>query len=78
MPYFCDNVNDKIHYGVLTPPVIKRERFDPMNEEHLSSLKKYLSVGKWGDVQFYSEYPYATVRDTVLTKCANFMLGNID
>jgi len=77
MPYFCNNVADKIHHGVLSPQVIKRDIFDPVNEEHLTSLKKYLTTGRWGDVQFYSEYPYTTVRDTVLTKYANFMLGNI-
>lgn len=74
MPYFTNNTVDKIHYGVLSPNVIKREIFDPSLEEHTKSLKKYMETGRWGDVQFYSEYPYATVRDTVLTKFAVFNL----
>lgn len=50
--------------------LIKREAFNPENTEHLQSYESFLKFGKWGGVQFYCEYPYATVPETVSRKFA--------
>lgn len=67
---FSENFSSR----VLSEPGVRRENFDPKNKEHRASLKKFLETGNWGDIQFYTEYPYVTVPETVLRKFALAML----
>ena len=59
---------DRISTKVLNGSHVQREHFDPENRDHLSSLKKFLSTGNWGKVQFFAELPYVTVPETVMRK----------
>ena len=52
-----------------------RVSFDPANEAHCASLKKFLETGNWGGVMFYPEYPYMDVPTYVLAKFASHQLG---
>lgn len=58
----------------LTPHV-RRENFDPTNEEHLASFKHFIVTGNWGNVQFLAELPFIEVPMTVLMKFAGHHLG---
>jgi len=49
---------------------VRRESFDPTNEEHLASLRKFVSTGSWGEVKFFAEAPFTEVPATVLMKYA--------
>ncbi len=55
----------------LTPTVlhsremIRREFFDPKNEQHVESMKAFVRTGNWGNVQFFCEHPYTDVPTTV-------------
>lgn len=50
--------------------LVRREMFDPLNKEHLTSYKNFLITGNWGVVQFFCESPYITVPETVHVKFA--------
>ncbi len=67
-------MNAKFSSRVLSKPNVNREMFDPKNKEHRASLKKFIETGNWGDVQFFAEYPYVTVPETVFRKFALAML----
>lgn len=58
----------EIRSQVLRKAQIRREDFDPENIEHRASLKVYLDTGKWGDVQFYAQYPYLSVPEMVFRR----------
>ena len=60
---------------VLNTPMVRREPFDPNNNEHRDSLKKFIETGNWGEVQFFAEYPYVTVPETVFRKFSLAMLA---
>lgn len=62
--------------SVLRDARVTRECFDPTNGAHLASLRKFLSTGNWGSVQFYAEAPCTTVPETVLRKAAAAHLSN--
>lgn len=67
-------VSENSSSRVLREPTVRRENFDPKNKEHKASLKKFIETGNWGDVQFFAEYPYVTVPETVLRKFSMAML----
>lgn len=58
--------------------LVRREVFDPTNQEHLESFKLFLHTGAWGAVQFYPEVPHIEVPMTVLVKFAKHHLAGID
>lgn len=58
-----------------TTPFVRREKFDPANEEHLASFKIFIETGNWGDVQFHAELPFIEVPMTVLMKFAGHHLN---
>jgi hypothetical protein len=62
--------------NILTKALVQREKFDPLNKEHLKSLDKFVNTGSWGHVKFCAELPYVEVPMTVLMKYAkhNLML----
>ena len=60
---------------ILSKPQVRRETFDPKNKEHRDSLKKFIETGNWGEVQFFAEYPYVTVPETVFRKFSLAMLS---
>lgn len=62
---------------ILRKALVRREPFDPKNKEHLKSYKSFLNGGNWGDVQFYCEFPYVTVPETVSRKFANHSLSEL-
>ncbi len=68
------SVPENLSSRVLNKPIVRRESFDPKNKEHRSSLKKFIETGNWGDVQFFAEYPYITVPETVFRKFSLAML----
>jgi hypothetical protein len=61
---------------VLRNAQIRREDFDPRNSEHRDSLRTFIETGKWGDVQFYAEYPYLSVPEMVLRRMVIHALQN--
>ena len=67
-------MNAKFSSRVLSEPQVRRESFDSKNKEHRASLKKFIETGNWGDVQFFAEYPYVTVPETVFRKFTLAML----
>ena len=67
-------MNAQFSSRVLSEHQVRRESFDSNNKEHRASLKKFLETGNWGDVQFFTEYPYVTVPETVFRKFALAML----
>tara|TARA_R110000868_G_scaffold90057_8_gene250225 strand:+ start:2741 stop:2959 length:219 start_codon:yes stop_codon:yes gene_type:complete len=56
--------------GTLRRAGIPREEFNPGNNEHRASLRKFLLTGNWGDIQFFAEEPYISVPETVMRKMA--------
>jgi len=54
---------------------VRRESFDPTNQEHLESLRKFVSTGSWGEVKFFAEAPFTEVPATVMMKYAAHTLG---
>lgn len=74
MPDFVQ-VSENFSSRVLSKPQVRRETFDPKNKEHRASLKKFIETGNWGDVQFFAEYPYVTVPETVFRKFSLAMLS---
>ena len=67
-------MNAQFSSHVLSEQQVRRESFDSKNKEHRASLKKFIETGNWGDVQFFAEYPYVTVPETVLRKFSLAML----
>ena len=55
--------------------LVRREVFDPTNEEHVASFKVYLATGGWGEIQFYPEDPFNEAPATVMTKFARHALS---
>lgn len=55
---------------------IYREIFDPTNPAHRESVRKFLTTGNWGDVQFFAEGGVNNVPETVLRKLALYHLAN--
>lgn len=64
------DVSERLNSRILRDNRVRREEFDPNNLEHLESYYKFLTTGNWGEVQFYCEFPYVTVPETVLRKFA--------
>jgi hypothetical protein len=56
---------------------IPRETFDPVNVEHLESYRLFLMTGRWGAKQFYIEYPFDTVIETITKKFCLHQLEKI-
>ncbi len=67
MPHFVNDDTARLERRVVSNP-IKREIFDPNNQEHRQSLLTFLTTGNWGSVHFYAEHPYTTVPETVMRK----------
>lgn len=44
---------------------IRREVFDPQNLEHLRSYYRFITEGRWGDIQFFSTPEHSTVPSNV-------------
>jgi hypothetical protein len=76
MPEFIDTgLHDFMaKSSVLRRHGMKREFFDPTNQEHIASLKHYLETGSWLQ-QFFPEDPFVDVPATVLRKYLGFALG---
>lgn len=74
MPEFVQ-VSENFSSRFLSKPQVRRETFDSKNKEHRVSLKKFIETGKWGDVQFFAEYPCVTVPETVFRKFSLAMLS---
>jgi len=55
--------------------LVRREIFEPTNEEHIASFKVFLATGSWGAIQFYPEDPYTDAPATVMAKYARHALG---
>jgi len=74
---FLMNSDERFQSQILRAAMVRREEFDPKNKEHLKSYQKFLKSGNWGDVQFYCEFPYVTVPETVSRKFANHSLSKL-
>jgi len=75
MPDFIDHSDFLSRSAVLRNHGRTRVPFDPVNPDHLASLKKFLETGSWGSVMFFPEFPYTDVPTYVLSKYASFQLG---
>ena len=74
MVTFLNNADERLMSRILRDNRVRREEFDPTNKEHLNSYLTYLKTGNWGSVQFFCEFPYVTVPETVLRKYAIYTL----
>lgn len=62
--------------SVLTrSQLVRRETFDPVNQEHIESLKYFLETGSWGKVHFFTEEPFTDVPTSVLMKMTAHATG---
>lgn len=59
-------------------PQVRRETFNPENDQHVASFRSFVATGNWGDVMFFSEFPHTTVPSTVTAKYLRYMLGITD
>lgn len=75
MPDFVSTNDFLSGSSVLRTGLVKREHFNPLNEDHLVSLKHFIRTGNWGDIQFYCEQPFSDVPMTVLMKYAGHLLA---
>ena len=55
--------------------LVTRCKFNPENVQHRESLKSFLTIGRWGEIQFCAELPHVEVPATVLTKYALWCLN---
>lgn len=65
----------RLHSRILGENRVRREIFDPTNRDHMESYQNFLKTGNWGKVQFYEEFPYVTVPETVSRKFAMHALA---
>ncbi len=54
---------------------VRREVYDPRNDDHMLSFIHFLRTGNWGEIQFLAEAPYTDVPMTVLMKYAQYTQG---
>lgn len=66
-----------VHDILLHTQHVRREQFDPTNEEHIASFKVFIRTGNWGAVQFYAEQPFTEVPMTVLMRFCQHSLSTI-
>jgi hypothetical protein len=69
MPDFIEP-SDRLYSRLLKDHRVRREYFDPDNQQHRVSLERFLVTGNWGDVQFFIEPPFVTVPEMVLRRFA--------
>lgn len=74
MPEMIDTQDCLNGSTILRRGAVRREEFDPTNQEHLRSLECFVATGRWGDVQFFTEAPYIDVPMTVLMKFTMYQL----
>jgi hypothetical protein len=77
MPTFINDSADCLQFKILRGGEVHRERFNPIDEKHLKSYQKFLSTGNWDGVQFYCEFPYTTVPETVSRIFATHQLNSL-
>lgn len=75
MVTFLNSADERLQSRILREARVRREEFDPENQEHLKSYNSFLSTGNWRNVYFFCEFPYVTVPETVSRKFAQFMLS---
>ena len=75
MPDFIEPNDYLSRSSILRKVGSHRVPFDPVNEDHCASLKKFLETGSWGAAMFYPEYPYTDVPTYVLAKFASHHLN---
>lgn len=75
MPHFVDTHDFMNRSSVLQRHGNSRVSFDPTNEAHVASFKKFIQTGNWGDVQFYTEFPYTDAPTTVSMRLHEHNLG---
>ena len=78
MPNFVSDFDERLQSRLLKKNQVRREPFDPENREHQLSLKNFISTGNWKDVQFFAEFPYITVPETVTRKMVMYTLKNVN
>jgi hypothetical protein len=77
MPEFVDvgSTDFMSRSSILRRHGSARSFFDPTNEAHLASLKKYIETGMWDkNTMFFAEFPFTDAVMTVLMKFARHQL----
>lgn len=75
MPDFVQTQDFLSNSTALRQHLASRVVFNPLNDEHIKSLKEFIRTGNWGDVRFFAEAPYTDVPTSVLMKFASQVLG---
>jgi hypothetical protein len=76
MPNFVNDSVQTLVASKLQPmQFVKREIFNPTNTQHIDSLRKFITTGNWGDIQFFAEHPYTDVPSCVMRKFAQYQLS---
>jgi hypothetical protein len=77
MVNYLNNIDERFQSKILRGNQVRREEFNPKLKDHLKSYQNFLKTGNWGEVQFFCEFPYVTVPETVSRKFACHTLAKM-